>query len=37
MGYRNFLLAEIGHWQPLQQVNIHKTRRRRIVPLHANK
>jgi hypothetical protein len=21
MGYRNFLLAEIGHWQPLQQAN----------------
>jgi hypothetical protein len=22
MGYRNFLPAKIGHWQPLQQANI---------------
>jgi hypothetical protein len=22
MGYRNFLLAKIGHWQPPQQANI---------------
>jgi len=35
MGYRNFSLAEIGQWQPLQQANTDTTRRRRVVPLQS--
>jgi hypothetical protein len=35
MGYRNFLPAEIGHWQPLQQANIDTTLQQRIMPLQS--
>ncbi len=30
-GYRNFLLAKIGHWQPPQQANIDKMCRQFVV------
>jgi hypothetical protein len=35
MGYRNFLLAKIGHWQPPQQANIDTTRCQRVMPLRS--
>ncbi len=33
MGYRNFLPAEISHWQPPQQENIDTMRQQCVVPL----
>jgi hypothetical protein len=35
IGYRNFLPAEIGHWQPPQQANIDTMRQKRVVPLQS--
>jgi hypothetical protein len=35
MGYHNFLLAKIGHWQPPQQANIDTMHQQCIVPLQS--
>jgi hypothetical protein len=35
MGYRNFLPAEISHWQPPQKANIDRMSRQRVMPLQS--